>query len=71
MYEACMQNRIPVGLAPNLKISIVIQPDAGRYFLENRNKYKLTELKLAGMKVLVKQIFNNRVNKAKNRREKG
>lgn len=64
MYEACMKRGIPVGLAPNLKISIVIQPDEGRYFLENRNKYKLTELKLAAMKVAVKTLFNQRVKKA-------
>ncbi len=68
MYEACMKHGIPVGLAPNLKISIVIQPDEGRYFLENRNKYKLTELKLAAMKVAVKTMFNQRVKKADARR---
>ncbi|MCD6216521.1 hypothetical protein J7L05_01535 [bacterium] len=68
MYEACMKHGIPVGLAPNLKISIVIQPDEGRYFLENRNKYKLTELKLAAMKVAVKTLFNQRVKKAEARR---
>ncbi len=68
MYEACMKHGIPVGLAPNLKISIVIQPDEGRYFLDNRNKYKLTELKLAAMKVAVKTLFNQRVKKAEARR---
>lgn len=70
MYEACMEHGIPVGLAPNLKISIVIQPDEGRYFLENRNKYKLTELKLAAMKVAVKTILNTRVKKAQARHQK-
>jgi len=68
MYESCMKKGIPVGLAPNLKISIVIQPDEGRYFLENRNKYKLTELKLAAMKVAVKTLFNQRIKKAEARR---
>jgi hypothetical protein len=69
MYASCMEHGIPVGLAPNLKISIVIQPDEGRYFLENRNKYRLTEMKLKGMKVLVNQIFNSRVKKAEAKRQ--
>ena len=70
MYEACLQHNIPVGMAPNLKISIVIQPDEGKYFLEERNKYKLTEMKLAAMKIAVKAKLNQRVKKAEARRAK-
>lgn len=70
MYEACMKHNIPVGLAPNLRISIVIQPDEGKYFLEDRGKYLLTEWKLGAMKVAVKMILNQRVKKAEARRMK-
>jgi hypothetical protein len=70
MYEACMENDIPVGLAPNLHISIVIQPQEGRYFLDNRNKYRAKEMKLSLARKAVRVVFNNRLKKAKRRAAK-
>ncbi len=70
MYEACMENNIPLGLAPNLEISIVIQPKEGRYFLDNRNKYRAQEMKLSLARQAVKLVFNNRVKAAQKRAAK-
>jgi hypothetical protein len=36
MYESCMRKKIPVGVAPNIEVSLIVQPDDGRY-LGNRN----------------------------------
>jgi len=70
MYEACMEHDIPMGIAPNLQISIVLQPMEGRYFLENRNKYRAKEMKLSLARQAVKVVFNNRLKKAKRRAAK-
>jgi hypothetical protein len=32
MHEACLGNRIPTGIAPNIKTAMVHLPDEGRYF---------------------------------------
>jgi hypothetical protein len=31
VYEACKRNRIPIGAAPNIEVSLVCQPDDTRY----------------------------------------
>lgn len=31
VYEACRKNRIPIGAAPNIEVSLVVQPDDTRY----------------------------------------
>ncbi len=46
MYEACMENSLPIGVAPNIKVSLVLLPEEGRYFLDNPNKYWMKEMKL-------------------------
>ena len=34
MYEACVRFRIPVGIAPNIKVSLTMLPEEGRYFFK-------------------------------------
>jgi hypothetical protein len=36
MYESCKRKGIPIGIAPNIEVSLIVQPDDGRY-LVNRN----------------------------------
>jgi hypothetical protein len=31
VYEACKRNQIPIGVAPNIEVSLVCQPDDTRY----------------------------------------
>jgi len=45
MYEACMEHNLPIDVAPNIKVSIVLLPEEGRYFLDDPEKYKWRELK--------------------------
>jgi hypothetical protein len=35
LYEACRDNSIPTGIAPNIKTSLVVLPYEGRYFRRN------------------------------------
>jgi hypothetical protein len=39
MYEVCLENNIPIGIAPKIRVSLVILPFEGIYFLEDRKKW--------------------------------
>ena len=45
LYECCMERRLPIGVAPNVRVSLVLLPEEGKYFTENPNKYWLLETK--------------------------
>ncbi len=50
MYEACMEHGLPIGCAPNVKVSLVLLPEEGRYFLDDPGRYRLGRLKLAALR---------------------
>jgi hypothetical protein len=51
-YEACMEHGLPLGIAPNVHVSIVLLPDEGRWFLDDPNRYRWQEWKLMPLRVL-------------------
>ena len=57
MYEACMERGLPLGIAPNVKVSIVLLPDEGRYFLDDWNQYRWKELRLMPLRGLFRAAF--------------
>ncbi|MHA1377057.1 MAG: radical SAM protein [Candidatus Helarchaeota archaeon] len=62
MYEVCLKYGIPVGIAPNIKVSIVILPFEGKYFLEKLTfKQRLYSLKLSLMKAVYRTYFNTKL----------
>ncbi len=58
MYEALIKNDIPIGIAPNIHVSLVVQPTEGKYFIEHkdRNYYKY-QFKLALLKMIYRPLF--------------
>jgi len=62
-YTACMERKLPVGIAPNIKVSIVLLPEECRWLLEpeDRGKYRLHRMKLAAMKKAFGLYFNARL----------
>lgn len=46
LYEKCMEHNLPIGMAPNVKVSIVMLPEEGRYLLEDPQKYRFKEWRL-------------------------
>jgi len=56
-YEACMEHGLPLGIAPNVKVSIVLLPDEGRWFLDDWNRYRWQEWKLMPIRVLFRAAF--------------
>ncbi len=57
MYEACMEHRLPIGVAPNVKVSLVLLPEEGRYFLDDPGRYRMQRMRLAAMKAAFAAAF--------------
>ncbi|MFN7972616.1 MAG: radical SAM protein [Acidobacteriota bacterium] len=57
MYTACMEQGLPIGVAPNVRVSLVLLPEEGRYFVKRPSRYLLGELKLAAMARLFRARF--------------
>ncbi len=62
LYEACMEEGLPVGCAPNINVSLVMLPDEARWLSDKR--YPLTDLKLKALSKLVRFNFNRATRKA-------
>jgi hypothetical protein len=46
MYEACLKKGIPIGVAPNIEVSLIVQPDDGRYLAKRDFRFFKNELNL-------------------------
>ncbi|MBL7196699.1 MAG: hypothetical protein ISS47_01220 [Candidatus Omnitrophica bacterium] len=63
MYEVCLENNIPIGIAPNVKVSLVLLPEEGRYFLSKKAtaKYFIPQQKLKILKMLFRAFFRTKM----------
>ncbi len=59
MYEVCLENNIPIGIAPNVKVSLVLLPEEGRYFLSKESvaTYFIPQVKLHILKIIFRLFF--------------
>ncbi len=62
MYKACLENAIPFGIAPNIKVSLVLLPEEAKYLFSKQEQsgvfFFLARLKLKIIKVLFRLFFN-------------
>ena len=65
VYDACMEKRLPIGIAPNIEVSIILKPEECRYFSDKRSGFARQErkMKLAGK--LFKAYFKLQTVRAK------
>ncbi len=61
VYEGCMKNGVPVGLTPNIEVSLIVQPTDAEYLIEPSLQYYWYKTKLALMKPLVGMIFRKAI----------
>jgi hypothetical protein len=47
LYEACMERGLPIGVAPNVHVSLVMLPEEARWLQDNPRRFWLGEVKLA------------------------
>ncbi|HSG40333.1 MAG TPA: radical SAM protein, partial [Thermoanaerobaculia bacterium] len=59
LYEACMERGLPVGVAPNIHVSLVMLPDECRALSSRR--YPLQTLKLKAMTRIFRRRFERRL----------
>ncbi len=64
LYEACMEKRLPIGVAPNVHVSLVMLPREARLLQDNPNRFWLQELKLKAMSKAFSVRFNREMKKA-------
>ena len=61
LYEACMEKGLPVGVAPNIHVSLVMLPDECRSLSPHR--YPLQTLKLKAMAKVFRRRFEKRLDR--------
>jgi uncharacterized radical SAM superfamily protein len=62
VWEACLRHKVPVGLAPNIEVSLIIQPDEARELVEDPSLADLAwRATLAIAKVATKPVFARRM----------
>ncbi len=53
LYEACMERRLPIGVAPNVHVSLVMLPEEARWLQDDRRRFFVGELRLK----LIRKLF--------------
>ncbi|OGF98568.1 MAG: hypothetical protein A2Z86_04085 [Candidatus Glassbacteria bacterium GWA2_58_10] len=61
LYESCMERGLPIGVAPNIKVSLVLLPEEGRYFSEQKNAFYFTRAKQALLRPVFKFALKSRL----------
>ncbi|MDO8139922.1 MAG: hypothetical protein Q6358_00345 [Candidatus Brocadiales bacterium] len=62
MYETLIKNNIPIGIAPNIHVSLVVQPTEGKYFIEKKNLgYYKYQFRLFLLKMIYRPLFRLRM----------
>jgi len=64
LYDACMERGLPIGVAPNVHVSLVMLPEECRGLSDRPNRYWLGELKLKAMRRIFVRQFRKELRKA-------
>jgi len=59
MYRACRRNGIPIGAAPNIEVSLIVQPGDARYLAKRDTAWWMYEAKLAALRKLAAPKFKH------------
>lgn len=60
-YRRCMEKGLPIGIAPNVKVSLIMLPEECRGLMPNPSAWPLTRAKLWLMRTMFGAWFNARV----------
>jgi hypothetical protein len=64
LYEACMERDLPIGIAPNIHVSLVLLPEECRWLLDNPDRYWWKEMRLKALSLAFSLRFNRQVRTA-------
>ncbi|MBI4169760.1 MAG: radical SAM protein, partial [Acidobacteria bacterium] len=65
LYEACMERDLPIGVAPNIHVSLVLLPEECRWFLDNPRKYRWKGLRLKALSAAFRARFAAEMRRAR------
>ncbi len=65
LYEACMEKGLPIGIAPNVHVSLVMLPEEARWLQHNPNRFWAGELRLKLMRRMFSYRFNRELRAAR------
>lgn len=57
MYESCKKNGIPIGITPNIEVSLIVNPDDAKYLVERNLSWYLYEFRNRFLKFISKPYF--------------
>jgi hypothetical protein len=57
MYEACMKAGLPIGMAPNIQVSLIVNPEDARFLVPGSLRKSLYEAKLKAYKTAARPLF--------------
>jgi hypothetical protein len=61
VYEACKRNGIPIGVAPNIEVSLICQPDDTRYLARPGASTWMYEAQLKVLKNAARPLFRHKL----------
>jgi hypothetical protein len=61
MYDACRRHRIPIGVAPNIEVSLVVSPDDAALLAPRNGGFYAYETWRRAMRLAVKPVFSQRL----------
>lgn len=71
LYEACMERGLPIGLAPNIHVSLVLLPEECRWFSDRPGRYWRQQMKLKAMSWVVRRRLSRQFRRPGSRAETG
>ena len=61
MYDACRRHRIPIGLAPNIEVSLVVNPDDAAMLAPRNREFYTYELWRRALRLAARPLFKQRL----------
>ena len=61
MYDACRRHRIPIGLAPNIEVSLVVNPDDAALLAPRNAGFYAYEMWRRSLRVAARPVFRQRL----------
>jgi hypothetical protein len=61
MYDACRRHRIPIGLAPNIEVSLVVNPDDAALLAPQTVSFYGYELWRRALRIAARPVFSRRL----------
>lgn len=61
VYDACRRHRIPIGLAPNIEVSLVVNPDDAALLAKRDGRFYAYEAWRRSMRLAARPVFRRRL----------